>query len=135
VISLEKICRLCMRWGEPLSFSARRGDNHYCHRVAKTVQIGRDRSATLQAMTTQTIPEYLEEERQKAADTQLRTEEEAARIRPLRHGHHRTAKQPKVELLPPLKAATKKKKKRTAPVARKKPRASGKMAAKTRKRA
>jgi hypothetical protein len=31
-------------------------------------------------MTTQTIPEYLEEERQKAADTQLRTEEEAARI-------------------------------------------------------
>ncbi len=88
------------------------------------------------AMTTQTIPEYLEEERQKAADTQLRTEEEAARIQPLRHGHHRTAKQPKVELLPPVKAATKKKKKKeTAVVARKKPRASGKMAAKTRKRA
>ena len=99
-------------------------------------QILRRRSATLAAMTTQTIPEYLEEERQKAADTQLRTEEEAARIQPLRHGHHRTAKQPKVELLPPVKAAAKrKKKKKTAAVARKKPRASGKTAAKTRKRA
>ena len=94
-------------------------------------------------MTTQTIPEYLEEERQKAADTQLRTEEEAERIQPLQHGHHRTAKQPKVELLPPVKAAAKKKKKKkTVAVARKqlraarkKPRASGKMAAKTRKRA
>jgi hypothetical protein len=84
-------------------------------------------------MTAQTIPEYLEEERQKATDTQLRTEEEAARIQPLRHGHHRTAKQPKLELLPPVKAATKKKK--AAAVARKKPRASGKTAAKTRKRA
>jgi len=61
-------------------------------------------------------------------------EEEAARIQPLRHGHHRTAKQPKVELLlPPVKAATKKKK--TAAVARKKPRASGKTAAKIRERA
>jgi hypothetical protein len=106
------------------------------HRVAKMGQIGRDSSATLAAMTTQTIPEYLEEERQKATDTQLRTEEEAARIQPLQHGHHRTAKQPKVELLPPVKAATKKKKKKkTTAVARKKPRASGKMAAKTRKRA
>jgi hypothetical protein len=87
-------------------------------------------------MTAQTIPEYLEEERQKATDTQLRTEEEAARIQPLRHGHHRTAKQPKLELLPPVKAATKKKKKKkTAAVARKKPHASGKTATKTRKRA
>jgi len=87
-------------------------------------------------MTTQTIAEYLEEERQKTADTQLRTEEEAARIQPLRHGHHRAAKQPKAESLPPIKAATKKKKKKkTAAVARKKPRAAGKMAAKTRKRA
>jgi hypothetical protein len=87
-------------------------------------------------MTAQKNPEYLEEERQKATDTQLRTEEEAARIQPLRHGHHRTAKQPKLELLPPVKAATKKKKKKkTAAVARKKPRASGKTAAKTRKRA
>jgi hypothetical protein len=85
-------------------------------------------------MRTQTIPEYLEEERQKATDTQLRTEEEAARIQPLRHGRHRTAKQPKVALLPPVKAATQKKKKAAA-VARKKPRASGKMATKTRRRA
>jgi hypothetical protein len=87
-------------------------------------------------MTTQTIPEYLEEERQKAAETQTRTEEEAARIQPLRHGHHRTAKRPEVEFLPPVKAVTKKKKrKKTAAVARKKPRAAGKTAAKTRKRA
>lgn len=96
--------------------------------------LDRDSSATLQIMTTHTIPEYLEQERQKAADTELRMEEEAARIQPLRHGHHRTAKQPKVELLlPPVKAATKKKK--TAAVARKKPRASGKTAAKIRERA
>jgi len=60
-------------------------------------------------MTAQTIPEYLEEERQKATDTQLRMEEEAARIQALQHRHHRTARQPKLELLPPLKAATKKK--------------------------
>ena len=107
-----------------------------CHRVAKMGQFGRGYSATLAAMTTQTIPEYLEEERQKAADNQLRTEEEAARIQPLQHGHHRTAQQPKLELLPAVKTATKKnKKKKTAAVARKKPRASGKMAAKTRKRA
>ena len=87
-------------------------------------------------MTTQTIPEYLEEERQTAADTQLRTQEEAARIQPLQHGHHRTAKQSKVELLAPVKPATKKKRKRkTAVVARKKPRAAGKKATKNRKRA
>jgi hypothetical protein len=87
-------------------------------------------------MTTQTIPEYLEEERQKAADTQTRTEEEAARIQSLQHGHHRTAKPPKLDLPSRVKAATKKKKKKkTAVVARKKPRAAGKTAAKTRKRA
>ena len=86
-------------------------------------------------MTTQTIPEYLEEERQKSEDTQLRTEEEAARIQPLQHGHHRTAKSPKLELLPPVKAATKKKKKKkTIAVARKKPRATRKVTTKTRKR-
>jgi hypothetical protein len=84
-------------------------------------------------MTAHTIPEYLEEERQKATDTQLRTEEEAAHIQALRHRHHRTAKQPKLELLPPVKAATKKKK--TAAVTREKPRASVKMAAKSRKQA
>lgn len=96
--------------------------------------LDRDGSATLQAMTAHTIPEYLEEERQKATDTRLRTEVEAARILALQRGHHRTAKQPKLELLPPVKAATKKKK-RTVAVAHGKPRASGKMAAETRKRA
>jgi hypothetical protein len=87
-------------------------------------------------MATQTIAEYLDEERQKAAANQVRTDEEAARIQPLQHGHHRTARQPKLELLPPVKAATKKKKKRKiVAVARKKPRAAKKMAAKIRKRA
>jgi hypothetical protein len=87
-------------------------------------------------MTAHTIREYLEEERQKDTDTKLRTEEEAARIQPLQHGHHRAAKEPRVELLAPVKAATKKKKKKkTSAVARKKPRASGKTAAKTRKMA
>jgi hypothetical protein len=99
-------------------------------------------------MTTQTIPEYLEEERQKTADTRLRTEKEAARIEPLQHGHHRNAKQskPELELVPPLRAATKKKtqsrkktaikkKRSTASVARMKPRTAGKKATETRKRA
>jgi hypothetical protein len=99
-------------------------------------------------MTTQTIPEYLEEERQKTAATQLRTEKEAARIEPLQHGHHRNAKPSKLELelVPPFRAATIKKtqskkktaiKKRrsTAAVARMKPRAAGKKATETRKRA
>jgi hypothetical protein len=86
-------------------------------------------------MTVQTIPEYLEEERQKAADTQLRTEAEAARIQSLHHdGHHRKAKQPRLPLLPQVKAATKKKRK-TVAVARKKPRTARKMTVKTRKRA
>jgi hypothetical protein len=58
-------------------------------------------------MTTKTIPSYLEDERQKVRDAQLRTEEEAARIRPLNHGHHRTAKQPKLELPFAVKAAPK----------------------------
>src|SRR5271169_1401042 len=106
---------------------------NYC-RVAKIEQIGRDRSATLPAMTTQTIPEYLEEERQKAADSQLRTEEEAARIQPLRHGRQRTSKSSGLELPVPVKAATKKKKKKkTAATGRKKPRATVKKATKIRK--
>ena len=83
-------------------------------------------------MTTQTIPEYLEEERQKAADTQLRTEEEAARIQ-LQHGHHRMAKQSRLELVAPVKAATKKKKKIVAIT--RKVRTGGKKATKIRKRA
>jgi hypothetical protein len=87
-------------------------------------------------MTTQTIPEYLEEERQKTVVTQLLKVKEAARIEPLQHGHHRKAKQSKLE--PPVKAATKlkqRKRRKTAAVARKKPRAAGKKATKTRKRA
>ena len=56
-------------------------------------------------MTTKTIPEYLEDERQKRSDDQLRIGEEAARIQPLHHGHHRTAKQPKLELPSPVGAA------------------------------
>jgi len=103
-------------------------------RVAKRGQIGLGRSATLGVMTSQTIAEYLDEERQKAADTQLRTAEEAARIQPLQHGHHRTAKQAKVEWVRPIKPTTHKKKK-VAAGAGKKPRAAGKIAAKTSKRA
>ena len=87
-------------------------------------------------MTTQTIAEYLDEERQKAADTQQRTEKEAARIQPLQHGHHRAARQHELELLPPVKAATKKKKKKkTTSVVRKKPRAARKVTTKNRNRA
>jgi hypothetical protein len=85
-------------------------------------------------MTTQSIPEYLEEERQKATDTQLRTEEEAARIQPLRHGHHRTAKQPKLEQPPPVEAAARKTRKRKiAAGTRKKPSAARNAATKARK--
>jgi hypothetical protein len=58
-------------------------------------------------MTTKTIPAYLEDERQKNCDARLRIEEEAARIQPLNHGHHRTAKQPKRELPSVVKAAPK----------------------------
>jgi hypothetical protein len=98
-------------------------------------------------MTTQTIPEYLEEERQKTADTQLQVEKEAARIEPLQHGHHRNSKQskPKLELVPPFRTVTRKKakskkktqakkKKSTAVVVRRKPRVVGEKA-KKRKRA
>ena len=84
-------------------------------------------------MTTKTIPAYLEDERQKDCDAQLRIEEEAARIQPLNHGHHRTAKQPKRELLSVVKAAPKTRK--TAPQARKKPRTARKAATKVRKAA
>jgi hypothetical protein len=54
-------------------------------------------------MTTKTIPEYLEDERQKDCDARRRMEEEAA----LNHGHHRTAKQPKLELPSVAKPASK----------------------------
>ena len=82
-------------------------------------------------MTIKTIPEYLEDERQRGRDTQLRIEAEAARIQPLHHGHHRTAKQAKLELPSPAGAAAKRK--TTATTARKEPRAVRKTATKTRK--
>jgi hypothetical protein len=82
-------------------------------------------------MTTKTIPQYLEDERQKDGDAQVRMEEEAARIQPLNHGHHRTAKQPKLELPASVKAAPKSKK--TAARVRKKPGTARKTATKARK--
>jgi hypothetical protein len=82
-------------------------------------------------MTTKTIPAYLEDERRKLGDAQLRMEQEAARIQPLHHGHHRTAKQPKLELPSPVEA--KAKATTTTVAARKKPRAARKTAKKARK--
>ena len=85
------------------------------------------------SMTTKTIPEYLEDERQKDCDAQLRMEEEAARIQPLNHGHHRTAKQPNLESLSVVKPAPKARK--TAAQGRKKPNTARKKATKARKAA
>jgi hypothetical protein len=82
-------------------------------------------------MTTKTIPEYLEDERQKDRDTQLLRQEEAARIQPLNHGHHRTAKQPRLKLPSSVKAVPKTRKPSAA--ARKKPRIARKTATKARK--
>jgi hypothetical protein len=84
-------------------------------------------------MTTKTISAYLEDERQKDSDTQLRMEEEAARIQPLNHGHHRAGKQPKLELPAAVQAATKARK--TAARVRKKPPTARKTATKARKAA
>jgi len=84
-------------------------------------------------MTTKTIPAYLEDERRKRSDAELRMEQEAARIQPLHHGHHRTAKQLKLELPSPVETAAKARK--TAPAAQKKPRAAPKTATKARKMA
>jgi hypothetical protein len=84
-------------------------------------------------MTTKTIPEYLEEERQKDRNAQLRKEEEAARIQPLHHGHHRTAKQPKLESPSVVKTVPRAIK--AAAAARKKPPTARKTATKTRKAA
>jgi hypothetical protein len=84
-------------------------------------------------MTTKTIPEYLEDERQKDCDAQLRMEAEAARIQPLNHGHHRTAKQPALESPSVVKASPKGRK--TAVQARRKPPATRKTAPKARKAA
>ena len=84
-------------------------------------------------MTTKTIPAYLEDERQKDCDAQLRIEAEAARIQLLNHGHHRTARQPKLELQSLINAAPKTTK--TTAQARKKPRTARKTATKARKAA
>jgi hypothetical protein len=81
-------------------------------------------------MTTKTIPAYLEDERQKDCDAQLRMEEEAARIQPLNHGHHRTAKPPKLELPSVVRQTSKAGK--TAAQARKKPRTARKASTNTR---
>jgi hypothetical protein len=83
-------------------------------------------------MTTKTIPEYLEDERQKGTDAQQSMEEEAARIQPLNHGHHRTAKQPKLELHSSVKAVPKARKKSAS---LKKTRSARKRATKVRKAA
>jgi hypothetical protein len=80
-------------------------------------------------MTTKTIPEYLEDERRKLAETQLRTEEEAARIQASHHAHHHTAKQPKTESHRQPKAAVKTK----TTGAREKTRVTRKAATKARK--
>ena len=82
-------------------------------------------------MTTKTIPAYLADERKKEGDAQMRMEEEAARIQPLNHGHHRTAKQPKLELPSVIKPAPKAG--NTAAQARKKPHTVRKTATKARK--
>jgi len=84
-------------------------------------------------MTTKTISAYLEDERHKDRDTQLRMEEEAARIQPLNHGHHRAGKQPKLELPAAVQAATKGRK--TGARVRRKPPTARKTATKARKAA
>jgi hypothetical protein len=80
-------------------------------------------------MTTKTIPEYLEDERRKLTEAQLRTEEEAARIQALHPAHRRTAKQPKIEVPRQPKRAVKTK----TTGARKKTRITRKAAMKARR--
>jgi hypothetical protein len=82
-------------------------------------------------MTTKTIPKYLEDERQKYADAVLRIAEEAVRIQSLHRSHHRTTKQPKVELLSPVGAAGQRK--AIAATVEKKPRAARRTATRVRK--
>jgi hypothetical protein len=82
-----------------------------CHGVAKIGQIGEREFCHTAAMTTRTIPEYLEEEGQEAIDNQPRTEEEAARIQPLQHGHHGTAKQPRTGIAASSQSRNQEKKK------------------------
>jgi len=54
-------------------------------------------------MTAKTIPAYLEDERQKDCDAQLRMEAEAARSQPLSHDRHRAAKLPTDSVIHGLK--------------------------------
>ena len=84
-------------------------------------------------MTTKTISAYLEDERKKGRETQLRVEEEAARIQPLNRGHRRKAKQPKPELPSVVNAAPQAR--TIAAQAGKKPRNAQKRATNTRKAA
>jgi hypothetical protein len=81
-------------------------------------------------MTTKTIPEYLEDERRKLAEAQIRLEEEAAHIQASHPAHRRTAKQPKIGSPRQPKAGVKTK----MTGARKKTRVTRKMAIKARKR-
>jgi hypothetical protein len=83
-------------------------------------------------MTRKTIREYLEDERQKDRVSQQSIEEEAARIQPLNHGHHRTAKQKTLELHSSVKAVPKARKKSAS---LKKKRSARKTATKVRKEA
>ena len=84
-------------------------------------------------MTMKTIPEYLEDERQRDCDAQLRIEEETAQIQLVNHGHHRPAKQAKLELPSVVKPAPKARK--TAAQAGNKPHAARKTGTKARKAA
>jgi hypothetical protein len=84
-------------------------------------------------MTTKTIPAYLEDERQKNRDAQLRSQEETARIELLNHGHHRTQKEHKLGLPSSDKATPKARTTVVSP--REKPRARRKTATKARKAA
>jgi hypothetical protein len=109
VLTQERVATPSIAIRSPLLFDFH-GTPMNCHKWPKLHSLHADSSATLRAMTTKTIPEYLVDERQKHEGDQLRMEEEAARIEPLHHGHHRTAKQPKLELQSPVKAAVKEKK-------------------------
>src|SRR3984957_7480614 len=104
-----------------------------CHEVTKIGQLEPRWVCHTLAMTTNTIPEYLEDERQKEKDAHLRMDQETARIQPLNHGHHRTAKQPGLELPSVVKAVPKARKPVAA--ARKKPRTARKTATKARQAA
>jgi hypothetical protein len=84
-------------------------------------------------MTTKTISAYLEDERQKGSEAQVRMEEEAARIQPLNHGHHRTKKQPTLESPTVVKAAPEARK--TAAQTRRKASTARKTATKARRAA